>query len=229
MGLHERLQSLDYLDIVISINGTKLRTTLFEKELNLYQYIPPHSAHPPSVLTGLVLGNCHRIYTLCSDPEDVTSLLRMFYYRLQARGYTENKLVPLFDRTHSIAQEPTVHPLLMNISTEEEDKELLRSRIFFHIGYHPTNPPSSTLQQTWNSIIIRPPLGQHIANLENSHGKAIGLKKMTIAYSRPPNLGNLLSSRNLHLTTGSPVSSYRITHQEGTQRECERERERESF
>ena len=65
----------------------------------------------------------------------------------------------------------------MDVSTEEADTELLRSRIFFHIGYHPTNPPASTLQHAWNSTIIRPPLGPHIATLENSSGKAIGLKK----------------------------------------------------
>ena len=45
------------------VNG-KIVTGLYEKALNLYLYIPPHSAHPPGVLTGLVLGNAHRIYTL---------------------------------------------------------------------------------------------------------------------------------------------------------------------
>ena len=65
-------QSLDYLDIVISICDTRLHTTLFEKDLNLYLHIPLHLAHPSGVLTGLILGNCHRIYTLCSDDNVIT-------------------------------------------------------------------------------------------------------------------------------------------------------------
>ena len=138
----KRVQSLDYLDIVISITGSRLKTTLFEKELNLYLYIPPHSAHPPGVLRGLVLGNCHRIYTLCSEPEDITALLRMFYYRLLARGYSPSNLLPLFDCAYHLAYERKNNPAqTLPLRKEEDDIELLRSRIFFHTKYHPTNPP----------------------------------------------------------------------------------------
>jgi hypothetical protein len=51
---------------------------------------------------------------------------------------------------------------------------------------------------------------------------------MIVAYNRPPNLGNLLSYRNITVQNGPPVSSYyRITDQRGPgERERERERER---
>ena len=62
-----RCTKVDFLDITVSIKDNVLTTTLFEKALNLYLYISPQSAHPPGVLTGLVIGNCHRIHTLCSD------------------------------------------------------------------------------------------------------------------------------------------------------------------
>ena len=203
------LQSLDYLDIIITIRDLKLHTTLFEKDLNLYLYIPLHSAHPPGVLTGLILGNCHRIYTLCSDNDDVKSLLRMFYHRLVARGYTAKKLLPLFDRAHRLAEDRVLHTPIVTPLFDEDDASLLRSRIFYHTKYHPNNPTSSTLQTIWNSTIIRPPGDFHISTVENLHGHPIEIERMTVAYSRPPNLGNLLSARNLHLTTGLPVSSYR--------------------
>jgi hypothetical protein len=53
---------IDYLDITIRIDATMpVRTNLFEKPLNLYLYLPPHSAQPPpGVLTGLVYGMIRR-------------------------------------------------------------------------------------------------------------------------------------------------------------------------
>ena len=97
-----RSSTVDFLDMTISIRGTSLHTTLFEKLLNLYLYIPPHSAHPPGVLSGLVLGNCYRIYSICSDSRDIIHHLRRFYLRLKRRGYKQDKLLPLFYRVTNL-------------------------------------------------------------------------------------------------------------------------------
>ena len=67
----ERSKSIDFMDMTISINNSnKIETTLFEKRLNLHLYIPPHSAHPPGLLPGIVYGTLFRIFTLCSTEED---------------------------------------------------------------------------------------------------------------------------------------------------------------
>ena len=45
------------MDMTISINNSnKIETTLLDKRLNLHLYIPPHSAHPPGLLPGIVYG-----------------------------------------------------------------------------------------------------------------------------------------------------------------------------
>jgi hypothetical protein len=75
----DRCSQVDFLDITITLQGNGYITTkLFEKALNLYLYIPPHSAHPPGVLTGLVFGNTYRIYTLCSDFNDTKLAIQQF-------------------------------------------------------------------------------------------------------------------------------------------------------
>jgi hypothetical protein len=44
----EPSSTIDYLDMTIRIDDSmSIRTNLFEKPLNLYLYLPPHSAHPP--------------------------------------------------------------------------------------------------------------------------------------------------------------------------------------
>ena len=47
--------SLNFLDLNISIDSTnRIVTKSYQKPLNLYQYIPPHSAHPPHMMRGII-------------------------------------------------------------------------------------------------------------------------------------------------------------------------------
>ena len=59
-----------FMDLTISITSGNISTSLFEKPLNLHLYIPPHSAHPPVLLPGIVHSTLFRIFTLCSDHND---------------------------------------------------------------------------------------------------------------------------------------------------------------
>jgi hypothetical protein len=56
----------DFLDLVLRITPRGIETRLFKKLLNLYLYIPPHSAHAPGILQGLVIGMTERIFRLTS-------------------------------------------------------------------------------------------------------------------------------------------------------------------
>ena len=75
----ERAKTIDFMDMTISINkSNKIETTLFEKRLNLHLYIPPHSAHTPGLLPGIVNGTLFQIFTLCSDNEDKLQRTKVF-------------------------------------------------------------------------------------------------------------------------------------------------------
>ena len=61
---------VDFMDLTISITNGNISTSLFEKPLNLHLYIPPHSAHQPRLLPGIVHSTLFRIFTTCLDHND---------------------------------------------------------------------------------------------------------------------------------------------------------------
>ena len=90
-----------------------------------------------------------------------------------------------------------------------DEEEALETHIFFYTEYHTNNPKSFKLQQLWKNMVVQPTGDTHITAVCKNHDHALECTQMIVAYSRPRNLGNLLSARNLHLTTGPPVLSYR--------------------
>ena len=209
--VNDRSHSVNFMDLTINMINNSLSTTLYEKAINPYLYIPPHSAHPPGVLTGLIYGNVHRIYTLCSDAVEQKRLLSQFYQRLIVRGYKQSTITPFFIKAAIRFGSNTSSPNISNIKTSAS----FADTIFLHLPFHPGNPSSSELQQLYKTIMLEPQHKKHLNSFTNTN-------RLIVAYSRPQNLGNLLSSRNIQTQDGPPVSSYyMITNQAGA---LERER-----
>ena len=59
--------TINFLDITVHIKNGVISTTIFKKALNLYLSISAHSCNRHGMITGLVLENYHRIYTLYTD------------------------------------------------------------------------------------------------------------------------------------------------------------------
>jgi hypothetical protein len=199
---------IDYLDITIRIDSEcRLQTTLFEKPLNLYLYLPSHSSHPPGVLTGLVYGMIRRVYRLTSCPDDCFNYLKKFYRRLRERGYPSETLIPLFTAGLVNRNKP---PRKKKHSSTPQDT------LFLHVPYHPANPTSQDLQSCFKDLLLYPPGMTPLPNMSTPHlGNPCGVSKMTIAYHRPRNLANLLCPRKLEHTHGPPVSAYLRRDSEG--------------
>jgi len=197
----ERSTQVDFMDLTLRIENGKIITTLYEKPLNLHLYIPPHSAHPPGLLPGIVFGNIFRIYTLCSDEDDQSQRTRVFYQRLKARGYKAEQIQPIFRRAIERARVYTG-------PTDQNSQD--DSHVIFHLQYHPDGPSSSKIQRAWKELVAEPKYRMPIWNVQNpSTKKRCGLRRMIIAYSRTRNLGNLLSHRTFEPpANGPPVSAY---------------------
>jgi hypothetical protein len=58
---------VDFMDLTLHITPHDIKTSLFKKLLSLYLYIPPHLAHAPGILRGLVFRMMEHIFWLTSQ------------------------------------------------------------------------------------------------------------------------------------------------------------------
>jgi len=165
-----------FLDLNIQLINTKIHTSTFQKDLNLYLYIPSLSAHPPSCLKGLIAGEMRR-YWLQNDPEDFQQILSKFIERLLNRGHTLENLTPILNQ----AARSLDDQLIRTPHNPTTDSGQENSTLFIHKIYHPNGLQSHHIRQTYDDT-LKPYLP---------------FKKTTIAISRPTNLRDLLTSAKL--------------------------------
>jgi hypothetical protein len=95
-----RSHEVVFMDLRLTIEGGRIKSSLYAKPMALHLYLLPHSCHAPGVLSGLVFGNVLRIHQLCSDAKDITMELKLFFHRLLDRGYQSHQLTPSFPTGH---------------------------------------------------------------------------------------------------------------------------------
>jgi hypothetical protein len=199
--------SCNYMDLQLKIHDRKIQSTLYEKQQNLYLYIPPHSAHPKSMLTGLIYGNILRIHRLCSTQHEIKIHTTAFYRRLHNRGYNSKTLQKFFHKATLNAQ------AYLNASTIDHDKRhhekstKTKRTVFFHLKYHPQDPPARDIQHIWEHTVTKPQGQPNINTMKNYDGANTPIDSLTVAYSRPLNLRNQFSVRNIQ-NRGQAVSSF---------------------
>jgi hypothetical protein len=60
-------KTIDFMDVHLYISPTGIKSRLYKKPMNFYLYLPPHSAHPPGVLPGLIISMTKQIYALTTE------------------------------------------------------------------------------------------------------------------------------------------------------------------
>jgi len=83
-----------FLDLNIQLKRSSILTSTYQKTMNLYLYIPPLSAHPPSCFKGLIAGELQR-YWVQNNPHDFKRILVKFITRLTERGHSLQSLIPV--------------------------------------------------------------------------------------------------------------------------------------
>jgi hypothetical protein len=124
--IEEPSLSTTFLDLNLQLVGNTIKTSTYQKPMNLYLHIPPNSSHPPSCLKGLISAELCR-YFLQNNPTDFQNILIKFIGRLVSRGHTIEDLKPLLLQSASALDRHTLTPTMTDDPTT----------LFLHWTYHP--------------------------------------------------------------------------------------------
>ena len=100
--VEERTTSANFLDLTISINKyRKINTIIYQKAMNLYLYLPPTSAHPLSVICGMIYGILRKYDKQNSHQRHYIETTVLLFRRLATRGWDTTLLQTHLQRCHS--------------------------------------------------------------------------------------------------------------------------------
>jgi hypothetical protein len=177
-----------FLDLNIHIQDSSILTETYQKPMNLYLYIPPFSAHPPSCFKGLITGELRR-YWLQNNPTSFQNILIKFIQRLVDRGHTLENLIPILTQA---AQTLETHSVGNNGSQKP-------NTLYIHWQHHPAGLQRRDIRRIYDKI-----LKPHVP-----------FDKMQIAISRPKNLRDVLTRAALQMPENYTVDNLMTTHEHG--------------
>ena len=196
-------RSTSFLDFTIFFDDTnRLQTKLYEKEMNLYLYLPPHSSHPPGIFKAFIKGMIFRILRLTTRFEDQQASLQQLFYRLIRRGYDSSWLRSfILNEIPAIQLRLAAAPVIKSLFEQYAETAAYTPRLFLHLTYHPQGPCRRRLQRLFRCIILHPADNNvPFAKLTNNKGKELEYNQLVVAYSCPANLHTLLFPRRFRST-----------------------------
>jgi hypothetical protein len=147
----------------------------------------------------------YRSLRLTSVPSTQQVEIQNLYLRLRARGYDRRFLINAISHAYNKVNKKLQAESLQPPNPHPSEP---RSVCFFHRQYPPKHPPTKEIQQLFQREMLHRPNRPPLPDLPNKGGHKLGIDKLLVCHSRPPNLGNLLSPRILKPEHGPAVSSY---------------------
>jgi hypothetical protein len=163
--------------------------------MNLYPYLPPHSAHPKSTLNGMIYSVMQTYYKQNTLQQDYHDTVITMFHHLLARGWdtgTLKKTILAADIT--IQQKHSKEKLPENQT--QVAKTTLRNSLFFHLPYHPNDITRRRIQQLYNYYC------------HDTFNTKLDIDKFTVAYSRHKNLKEDLTQARLHQVPSKVASAH---------------------
>ena len=154
--------------------------------MNLFLYIPAHSAHPPGVTKSLIYGLLKTYMFQNTHYTDFIHTAKSLYQRLVNRGHHRESLKQIFTDAADRLNMPDRY-------NHEASKYTINHghRVFLHIPYHPRDISRIRLRQIYKETF------ENESSSATCDAQKFGINQMTVAYSRCQNLHNKLCSSTL--------------------------------
>ena len=120
--------------------------------------------------------------------EDYLEMIRLLFLRMKARGHDPSSLKKMFMSAANKLELKAPKP------KEQGDSN---NRLFIHMQYHPNGISRQEIRAAFEETC------------DSFRGTAAEVGKVTVAFSRPPNLKDKLTSARLHEVPGKEASTYR--------------------
>ena len=124
-----------------------------------------------------------------------------------ARGHTRESLTPLFTKANKNAKAFLSRTPAEREAIKKQKGKDARNQLFLHLQFHPDDPSTRNIQKLWQELVLQPKGETPLPDMENADGVPVGVNKLIVAYSRPLNLKNRFSVRDIH-GRGRPALEY---------------------
>ena len=182
----------NFLDLTISIGRHgEILTRTYQKPINLYHYLPPHSAHAPHIMKGVIYSLLRQYKRQNTLESDYIKQAKLLFQRLVARGWDPNVIkqytLKADTRLRSTERNPPqiVEPPLTN-------KELA----ILHWTFHPNDISSKLIRRLYD------------VHCKATFTKTLGIQQFTIALHAAPNISSVVTRAKLIQEHGKEASKY---------------------
>jgi len=186
--------SVNFLDLTLTIEGNSIVSRTYQKEMNLYLYLPASSAHTPNCIKGTIYGLVKRYYEQNTYRKDYVNFCGLLYSRLIKRGWKREYIRELINQASSTVE---ARAKCTTVPTQTRCQDLERENLLFiHVQYHPDDITRRQIRAEWD---------KHCGKLFEEE---LGLtQQVIVAYSRQKNIRDYVSQAALHQADGRTSST----------------------
>jgi hypothetical protein len=182
-------ESVDFLDMTLTIENNKIVSKTYQKAMNLHLYIPPMSAHPRGCIKGTIFSLVLRYFRQNTYRKDFIYYVGLLYFRTLERGWDRELMRELILEATERAENNT------NNTKQSATTKVLKDTLFLHFQFHPDDLSRQH---------IRSEFEEHLGKICKDE---LGITRTVVAYSRPKNIGDYVSIAKLHQAPGRTAST----------------------